>query len=84
LQRTPRSHQTRRLRVPSSDHRSLRLSSQNGCLFFRAVSSLDAFSSYPLRLDCPALLCTTGRSEATGERSFRTCPSFRSGNQHLQ
>jgi len=47
LQRTPRSHQTRRLRVPSSDHRSLRLSSQIGCLFFRAVSSLDAFSSYP-------------------------------------
>jgi len=49
LQRTPRSHQTRRLRVPSSDHRSLRLSSQNGCLFFRAVSSLDAFSSYLIR-----------------------------------
>ena len=59
-------------------------SRENGRLFFRGVSRLDAFSGYPLRRSCPACLSTTGAPEAAEARSFRTCASFRSDGQHPQ
>ena len=54
------------------------------CLVLRAASSLDAFSSYPVRRGCPAMLCrTTGRLEAAKPRSSRTKGSFPSGTKTL-
>ncbi len=54
------------------------------CLFFREVSCLDAFSSYPLSLSCSALPCqTTDRPATTIPRSSRTRGTFRSGIKTL-
>ena len=53
-------------------------------LFLGWVSSLDAFSSYPLRRSCPAMPCrTTGTPEAAIPRSSRTRGSFPSEAVHL-
>ena len=50
------------------------------CLFSGGVSSLDAFSSYPLQRGCSAVPCqTTDELEATNPRSSRTKGSFPSG-----
>ncbi len=53
----------------------------DGCLFSGEASSLDAFSSYPRRLRCPAVLYrTTGSPEAALPRSSRTEGNFPSNN----
>ena len=54
------------------------------CLFSRVVSSLDAFSSYPLGRGCSAVPCqTTDELEAPDPRSSRTKGSFPSGIKTL-
>ena len=56
----------------------------NGCLFSGEASSLDAFSSYPQQLSCPAMLCrTTGRPEAALLCSSRTKSGFPSDNHRF-
>jgi len=55
-----------------------------GCLFSGGVSSLDAFSSYPLSRGCSAVPCqTTDELEATNPCSSRTKGSFPSGIKTL-
>ena len=54
------------------------------CFVFGWVSSLDAFSSYPLQRGCPAVPCrTTGRLAAAGPRSSRTMGLFPASTKTL-
>ena len=50
------------------------------CLFLRAASCLDAFSSYPPRRDCATSHLRIARSEASNVRSSRTRALFHSDN----
>ena len=85
---TPRFHQTRLLREPSSTQEALSPephTAWNGRLFSGGASGLDAFSPYPQRRGCPAVPCrTTGRLLAAASRSSRTRDPFPSGGQHPQ
>jgi len=64
---------------------SSRLLRASTCLVLGRVSSLDAFSSYPLQRGCPAMPCrTTGKLVAASPRSSRTKGPFPSGTKRSQ